>query len=134
MPAQWSDDYLIGIDSVDEQHKQIFAMVDRFYQDCLKSAGETTVDETLKFLEDYARNHFKHEETLMREYKYPRLDEHLKLHQAFLRKYSEFMEDRGTFGPSQELADSVSEMVQNWLIDHIAQADRDYAAHIKAGT
>ena len=130
MVIEWSDDYAIGIDKIDSQHKEFFALVHRLYEECLLSKGETVIEETLVFLRNYAIQHFRLEEELMREYAYPGIEEHLKLHSEFLEKYSEMMDDFKNFGPSQQLADQASDMVLTWFIDHIAEVDTLYAAHI----
>ena len=45
---------------------------------------------------------------------------------ADLELIGEFKES----GPSQHLAERTGEMVQGWLVDHIAEADRAYAKHV----
>ena len=41
------------------------------------------------------------------------------------------VEELDSVGPSQELADETADMVQNWLIEHIAQEDQQYAPYVK---
>ena len=43
------------------------------------------VQEALDFLKNYAIEHFQAEEAFMREYEYPDVEEHSKLHAEFLR-------------------------------------------------
>ena len=130
MLIDWSDEYSIGIYRIDEQHKFFFEAVHRLHKECLADEGEHVVLETLVFLENYAAGHFKSEEALMREYEYPRIDEHAKLHAEFLSEYSKLSKEFDELGPSQSLAEQIGEMVQDWLIDHIAKADMAYAKHI----
>ncbi len=130
MPIQWSEQYLLGIDAVDKQHMGIFEIVHRFYEECLTSEGEKTVADTLAFLKTYTEDHFRAEEALMEEHKYPRLEEHKGLHAAFLDRFGELVHELNSVGPSQELADDTADMVQNWLVDHITQQDRQYAPYI----
>jgi hemerythrin len=131
MVLDWSDDYLIGIEHIDEQHKQFFAIVHRLHEECLTCKGEDVVQETLDFLRDYAVNHFTGEEGFMREHEYPGVDQHAELHAAFLDKYAELMLEFNELGPSQDLAERTADLVQGWLVDHIAEADAGYAAHVK---
>ncbi len=132
MLIDWSDDYLIGIDKIDKQHKEFFAKVHRLYEDCLACEGEKDVQEALDFLKNYAIEHFQAEEAFMREYEYPGVEEHSKLHAEFLGEYSKFSDEFNSLGSNQALADHITDMVQDWLIDHIAQADADYARHVKS--
>lgn len=130
MLIPWSDEYLLGIESIDKQHMGIFEIVHRFYEECLASQGEKTVAETLAFLKSYTEDHFRAEEALMEAHDYPDLERHRGLHQAFLDRFGELVEELDSVGPSQELADDTAEMVQDWLIDHIAQQDWLYAPYV----
>jgi hemerythrin len=132
MLIDWSDEYLIGIDKIDEQHKEFFAKVHRVYEACLESEGENVVQETLDFLKNYAIEHFRSEEAFMREYEYPDVEEHSKLHAEFLDEYTKLSDEFSDLGTSQVLADNIVDTVQNWLIEHIADADRYYATHVKS--
>jgi hemerythrin len=130
MLVNWSDDYSLGISKIDEQHKGFFDAVNRLHEECLSSKGEEVIQGTLAFLGDYARNHFKDEEALMREKGYPGLSEHQKLHADFLQRYDMLIEELKDLGPSQELADTTGEMVIDWLVDHITHEDTAYARHM----
>ena len=130
MLIPWSEEYLLGIEVVDKQHKGIFDIVHRFYEECLVSEGEKTVEDTLAFLKSYTEDHFRAEEALMEQHNFPRLDEHKGLHVAFLERFGELVHELNSVGPSQELADDTADMVQNWLVDHIAQEDRQYAPFV----
>jgi len=130
MLIDWSDKYSIGIYRIDEQHRFFFEAVHRLHKECLANEGADAVLETLVLLENYASGHFQSEGALMREYEYPRIDEHAKLHAEFLEEYSKLAEEFDELGPSQYLAERMGEMVQEWLVDHIAKADMDYAKHI----
>jgi hemerythrin len=126
----WSDDYLIGIDEIDKQHKKFFEVVHKFYMDILNCEGEEAVEETLEFLKSYAVKHFQSEEAFMKKYEYPRIEEHKKLHEEFIEKFDTLADKFNTFGPSQGLADETLDMAQNWLADHILDEDAQYAEHV----
>ncbi len=38
------------------------------------------------------------------------------------------------FGPTQHLAEQTLEITQDWLVDHIADEDTQYATHVKKGS
>ncbi len=79
MLIDWCDDYLIDIDVVDKQHKEIFDRARKLNEVCLADGGEKNVQEILDFLKNYAIEHFQSEEKFMRESGYASLEEHLKL-------------------------------------------------------
>ena len=131
MLKDWSDDYLIGIDEIDEQHKGFFEAAHRLYKYILNCEGEEAAEETVEFLRDYADRHFQTEEAFMQKHEFPRLEEHKKLHAEFLEGLDMLTDDLKVFGPSQHLADRALEIAQDWLIDHIAEEDAQYAAYVK---
>ena len=130
MLIDWSDEYSIGIHWIDEQHRFFFQAVHRLHKECLAGEGKHVVLETLVFLKNYAIGHFQSEEALMREHECPGIQEHANLHAEFLDEYSKLTEEFDALGPSQDLAERVGAVVQNWLVDHIAKADMVYAKHI----
>jgi len=134
MLIDWSDEYSIGIPRIDAQHKFFFEAVHRLHKECLSGEGEYVVLETLVFLQNYAIGHFRTEEELMLEYEYPDIQEHADLHAEFLNEYSKFTAELDESGPNQDLAERVGEMVQGWLVDHIAKADMGYARFIEERT
>lgn len=126
----WSDKYSIAIPAIDEQHKFFFQAVHRLHKECAAEEGADAVLETLVFLENYAKRHFRDEEKLMRKFDYPKVEQHSRLHAEFLREYSTLADEFDELGPSQYLAERMGELVQEWLIEHIATADMGYARHI----
>ena len=124
MVQEWSDDYLIGIETIDAQHRTFFDATRRLYDDVLMSKGEEAIQESLMFLRNYAAEHFKDEDAFMKEHEYPRLANHRKLHAEFVARLDELSAqfDR-EMTPTQELADEILEMTQEWLIEHITNED-----------
>ncbi len=130
MLLDWSDEYSVGLPRIDEQHKFFFEAAHRLHRECVADEGEHVVLETLVFLENYVRGHFQDEVVFMREHEYPRIEEHEKLHAEFLKQFLELIGEFKESGASQHLAERTGEMLQGWLVDHIAQADRAYAKHV----
>ncbi len=130
MLIDWSDKYSIGIPKIDAQHKVFFEAVHRLHKECLADEGEQAVLEALVFLENYVRGHFQNEEAFMQEHEYPSVEEHRKLHVKFLERFLGLIREFKESGPSQRLAEHTGEVVQGWLVNHIAKADRAYARHV----
>ncbi|MDM8538808.1 hemerythrin family protein [Desulfobacterales bacterium HSG17] len=130
--TDWSDDYLIGIEKVDKQHKQFFRLAHNFFTACLADEGDEHTHSALKALGSYADRHFAVEEAYMEEIGYPRLEEHKKLHSEFVLKYNEMEMDFKESGRTETLVNKILTTVMDWLKEHIATADYDYA-EFKAG-
>ena len=133
MLKAWSDDYLIGIEAIDEQHRGFFEATHRLYDSILNCEGEKIVEESAGFLRDYAKQHFQVEEAFMAQHGYPRLEQHKRLHANFFEVLERLLDELDVFGPSQHLADHALDISQEWLIQHIIDEDVQYAQYVKAG-
>ena len=131
MLKTWFDDYSLGIQAIDEQHKGFFEASHRLYDAILNCKGEHIVEESVAFLRDYASRHFQTEESYMAKHAYPYLEHHKKLHAEFLEVLDGLVDELALFGPSQHLADRALEISQEWLINHIIEEDTLYAQYIK---
>lgn len=131
MIREWSDEYLTGIAEIDEQHHGFFEAAHRLYDQILNCEGEHGVEEAVTFLRDYAERHFQTEEALMRKHEFPSLERHKRLHDAFFENLELLGDELKVFGPSQHLADRALEVAQDWLIEHIAEEDMHFTAHVK---
>lgn len=131
MLKDWSDEYLIGIGEIDKQHQSFFGAAHRLYDNILNCEGEKQVEETVGFLRSYAQEHFQTEEAFMQKHGYPRIEEHKKLHAKFFEGLDQLVDDLKVFGPSQHLADQALEIAQDWLLNHIADEDTQYATYIE---
>jgi len=131
MLTTWSDEYSLGIQAIDEQHKGFFEACHRLHDAILNCEGEKIVEASVAFLRDYANQHFETEEGFMAQHAYPYLAQHVKLHTEFLEALDGLIDDLELFGPSQHLADRALEITQDWLINHIIEEDTRYAHYIK---
>jgi len=127
MLKNWSDSYCLGIAEIDQQHRGFFEAAHRLHDRILNCQGEHGVEEAVAFLRDYAVRHFQTEEALMRRDAFPGLEAHQRLHAAFFDSLDQLVYDLEVCGASQHLAERALEVAQDWLIDHIACEDQQYA-------
>jgi hemerythrin len=131
MLRDWSDAYQIGIAEIDDQHRGFFEAAHRLHDQILNCKGEHGVEDAVAFLRDYAARHFHTEEALMRRDAFAGLEAHQRLHAAFFDRLDQLVYDLEVCGPSQHLAERALEVAQDWLIDHIACEDQQYAAQVR---
>lgn len=80
----WNRRYEIGVESIDKQHKQLFAMINK-----LLTLGEEeekkewVCREGVKYLKNHVVEHFQHEEEYMRSIDYADFEVHKRLHDDF---------------------------------------------------
>jgi len=122
----WKDEYSVGVDQMDEQHKKIIAMINRLIREQKVVTEAETIAKLLTDMTDYTREHFRAEEYLMSEYGYPRKDHQVKRHQEFIKKTMEFC-SASNVGPNI-LSVALLEYLSTWLVDHILTEDMQYKA------
>ncbi|MGR8930660.1 MAG: bacteriohemerythrin [Gammaproteobacteria bacterium] len=113
----WLDEYKIGNDIIDEQHRYLFDLANRIvapYNDQQKT------HQNVLSLYHYVREHFREEEALMRQFGYPGIDEQIKEHELLAKRLHEISAGilRGNIKK-----DDVMKFMRNWLLDHILGKD-----------
>lgn len=131
MSIQWTDDLALGIAEIDGQHKELFAHVNALLDAAKARKGKDEIDRLFQFLDDYTREHFTFEESLQRSAGYPRLEEHRKMHEGFIRTLAMLKARHAENGDSLSLRLQVNQFVVDWLVKHISHEDVDLARYVK---
>ena len=125
MYLTWNCSLSIGIDSIDDQHKELFNCLDKLLTAIENGKSNDEVIKTLDFLEEYVIKHFNEEEEIQNKTNYPLLDiQHIQ-HEDFKRDLKEFRRVFETQGASKVLALNIQENLVNWLKNHIMNLDKD---------
>lgn len=126
---KWSDsDYSTGIESIDEQHKQLIVLINEIYQSFLNFNHLEVTAQVLDKLEDYAKMHFEYEERLFKKLSYPESEGHIEKHHAFTDKIAEFKRQMES---GIDATFSITNYLRDWLRLHIQAEDRNYAPFFK---
>ena len=127
----WSEEYELGNNFVDSQHKKLFELVGNIGKYCFEGRDVDTLSETLDFLLQYTVQHFNDEESLQQKYNFPEYEYHKKLHEEFeatvIEKAAEFKEK----GSTEDLSETVNDFVITWLVNHILKEDMKIKEYIK---
>src|SRR5574343_2072604 len=130
MAIVWEHKLDTGIDVIDAQHRRIVDYINDL--EVAKNKGDTKlVHEVIEQLIDYTQSHFGFEEAMMEEAGYTFLKPHKKVHELFIKRVTEFTM-RAAKG--EDIADELHSMLTKWLLNHIANEDRDYAEAVKQMT
>ena len=126
---QWDDSIATDIDIIDDQHKELVALINRLNSAMQQGHGKKVVGEILDELGRYAVFHFEQEETLFDKYGYPETDQHKAVHQELLGQATEFIEQfqSGQTGMSRDLF----LFLKDWLTNHIKGVDKRYVPFLK---
>ncbi len=130
---KWNESLAVGFDRIDTEHKELFRMIQELVDAINQHTCKYKIDSVIKFLEDYANNHFEMEEGYMKDRGYPEYSLHKAEHQKFRVAFSELKKDlekiknSGVYTGSYELSVATDQMLVDWLLDHIAKIDRKLA-------
>ncbi|WRS28428.1 hemerythrin family protein [Oscillospiraceae bacterium MB08-C2-2] len=129
----WKGKYELGVQLVDEQHKELFARVEAFIQTLRSSASwenkVTKVNETLDFMKNYVVEHFQDEEEYQRKIGYPGYEEHRKIHADMVSYVVKISEEYERLGFDEQLMQQFAGKLLAWLINHVASEDQRIAAY-----
>jgi hemerythrin len=121
----WNKSMSVENEEIDSQHKQWIDTIENFYQGIQGGSSKDHMKTLIKSMKDYTVFHFKKEEDYMRSMGYPELEDHIKIHQAFIKKVEDF-EERFNSGKLL-LSLEVTNFMKDWVVNHIMTADKKYA-------
>jgi hemerythrin len=125
---KWKEEMSVGLDSIDAQHKELFRLINAFYNRIVEKVGKSAILQAIVDLENYTLIHFNEEERLMKAASYPYLTEHQKEHQQFIETVANFR--KRYEGGRLLLSLEVTGFVKQWITDHIMKTDQLYKSKI----
>ncbi|HCS41207.1 MAG TPA: hypothetical protein DIW44_16740 [Anaerolineaceae bacterium] len=122
---QWTENYSVGVRELDQQHQQLFTLVNRLISATgTMNIHSETISDILGEMTRYAQTHFTTEERLMEVYGYPGLEEQKEQHNDFRNKTTEFIEAATIEG--EQKPEVLLKFLTNWLSHHILEDDMAY--------
>lgn len=125
MKYEFTDDYLTGIPSIDEEHGRLFELTNECYELVMDDAAVDRFDRIVALLEElrtYAATHFAHEEEYMERIQYERRFSERYQHLRFIQKLSEIDLD-AIDENQQEYLLKILDFLARWLCGHIKIMD-----------
>ena len=122
----WKDEYNIGVDIIDREHRRLFKIINklfRFTDD--KQKSRWACQEGIKFFKDHAVKHFTEEEEYMASVNYERLGVHMHIHSEFRERTLPALEEE--LEQTNYGSDSVEHFLgvcAGWLVGHTMMEDR----------
>jgi hemerythrin len=130
--GSWNGKYKVGIEIIDEQHKQLFNILDRCFEVLFKRKDKDNYDDIIQILEelkDYAVYHFSTEENFMQKNNYTKFLSHKFAHDSFIEKINSF--DPYNIDKDQDKAvKEIFEFVSMWIKNHIIDIDMNIPKYI----
>jgi len=125
----WTEEFATGIESIDEQHRHLVDLVNKFEEASRRGKGSRVMSEILKDLVGYTQEHFAHEEKIMEKCDFPGLKKHMARHRQLLQKVERYQFEFETEG--HRVTSAVRHLLRYWVRSHILHEDMAYATHLK---
>lgn len=124
----WSERFVTGVASVDEQHKHLFDLANQVGEMLLqtKAPDAATIEGLFRELATYANTHFRDEEQLMQGAKLNAayFEHHVKIHREFIEQVKAMWAQRDTMSAP---AETLHGFLVAWLTYHILGEDQSMA-------
>lgn len=127
---EWNDKLLIGINSIDGQHKRLVEMINELYAAFRSGTAKAVVGPVLDRLVDYTATHFRFEEDIFDRIHYGETAQHKEAHANLVKKVLE-IQAKFHADPNAVLSQDVMAFLKSWLVDHILGTDKRYVPYLR---
>jgi hemerythrin len=132
MGIQWRDSLSIGIEEIDNQHKELLRRFNELLAACESGKGREELERLIGFLDDYVRTHFRDEEALQRMRGYPAYESHRAEHSFFIVRLKALKEEIGKDGVATHHVLETNNLLLSWLINHISKVDTELGKFMRS--
>lgn len=123
---QWDARMSVDLPAIDEEHRHFISLVNALNESILQRHGPDVIRSNMQAIIEDARVHFSHEEELFKEWRYPDIDHHARLHAeiitTLLHLKDRFLNDEAT---EYEMIDAGLK-IRHTLIEHMLTDDMRY--------
>ena len=132
MGIEWRESLAIGVEAIDNQHKELLQRFNQLLNACESSKGAAELVGLMTFLDDYVEQHFRDEEAIQSLNNFPGYDDHKKEHEYFVAKLQALKDEINTEGVSVHHVMETNSLLLKWLIQHISKKDLELGRFINA--
>ena len=126
----WDEYYTLGIELIDNQHKELVRLINELFQACLtgNEAVEVKFKEAMSRMVEYVRYHFTAEQDLLARVNYPNINEHKKQHEVLIKNILDAAKEHS--GGKKFVPHNFVRTLKDWVLGHIAVSDKAYATYV----
>jgi hemerythrin-like metal-binding protein len=133
---EWREDYSVGHELLDDDHKKLFALIDRMRRIVQSYGTRGEVERVLNELYEYTDYHFQHEEEFLKQVDFPAFEAHKKRHAHLKREVETLLHTYNTMAErtdpdDYEFEKELYRFLNDWLVNHILGEDKLYARHVE---
>ncbi len=123
MQIEWKDGYKLGDAVIDEQHQHLFALANAF----LAAKDSDAQTQCAMRLYKHTREHFGHEERLMRELHFPDYQAHVDSHNQLISRLNAVSD---TIAKGSLTEQDVQAFMTDWALHHIPLSDAKLSQYL----
>jgi hemerythrin len=116
----WKEEYAIGHFQTDHEHKELISLANRVIGFSNKGESTRIIKGALDTLNNYAKIHFRNEESYMERIGYKDLEQHKKCHQELIERMNRTIEETVNL---DDLVHQLKRLMVVWVIEHIIDED-----------
>lgn len=120
----WGPKFLLGMDSIDQQHEKLIQLINKLYKAMKLKRGLKATEDILNGMQEYTITHFTFEEALFKKHSYPQTEAHLENHGIFIDKITELRSELEKGNAA--LAIDLMAFLMDWFKQHILTTDKKY--------
>ena len=118
---QWKPEYSVGIQSMDDEHREMIELINATYEKLKSNADADQVEEYLGEIFSTISMHFALEERIMRNVAYGEFQAHKDDHEVLLDRLRDLMDD--FFVDPASGASRLEQSLSNWFAGHFSTFD-----------
>jgi len=127
--ADWDDSYSVGYKKLDDQHKNLFRLINELNDLSLKRKTINSFEDLMNQIVEYTTFHFFAEEEVMRRHGFPDMEKHKLEHDEMRRQMREY--HSRCVAEDFQCVNDVLEVMIDWLHTHLGRSDAQYAEYFK---
>lgn len=123
--------YHTGVEQIDREHKKLFSIINDVYK-LVENYSDDRYDEILGLLDrlaEYTQTHFNHEEEIMEQHNFPKLEFQRNAHASFIERLSDRDMGEEMENP-KEFLEGLLDFLYAWLGNHIIKHDMQIAPYV----
>jgi len=118
---QWRPEYSVGVQSMDDEHREMIDLINATYEKLKSNAEADQVEEYLGEIFSTISMHFALEERMMRNAAYGEFQAHKDDHEVLLDRLRDLMDDY--FVDPASGARRLEQSLSNWFAGHFSTFD-----------
>lgn len=119
--VEWRDEFKIGIDEVDFEHREMIELINESYNEAKKQASSMAIMDFLGEIFEKISAHFALEEKIMRDLDYDQYEDHKEDHERLLDSIRDIMDE---YMDASTMDDKkFGNHLKEWFVTHFSTKD-----------